>query len=224
MEVLVLSRSTSLERHLTRALGTHVRARYLRSVDEVDTTDPATILLVHSPSFPGALPRVLGAQGIRSSSPVAIAADRPRLEEMLALSEYGIQAYFNSYMADVHYLHMLRLLSAGQTWFTPGLLAHALSLARRALSSTADEGLVSCLSRREREIALDVALGLSNKRIASARNIAERTVKSHLTKIFKKLQVPDRVALAIKLSGQIGADGAASEVEPETLPLRRAHS
>ena len=43
------------------------------------------------------------------------------------------------------------------------------------------------LTTREREIACDVASGKTNQEIATTRHIAERTVKSHLTHIFKKL-------------------------------------
>lgn len=132
---------------------------------------------------------------------MGIAADRPQLEEMLRLSEHGIRAYFNSYMADTHYQQMLRLLQDGQTWFAPDLLTRALGLARRTVATTSSGHVMKVLTSRERQIALDVAQGLSNKRIASTRSISERTVKTHLTRIFKKLRIPDRVALAIRLSG-----------------------
>ena len=59
--------------------------------------------------------------------------------------------------------------------------------------------MVASLSVREREVANMIRQGESNKRIASAMNISERTVKAHLSSIFRKLSVDDRLRLAILL-------------------------
>ncbi len=56
------------------------------------------------------------------------------------------------------------------------------------------------LSEREREVALCVARGESNKEINRNLDIAERTIKAHLTSIFEKLGVRDRLQLAILLN------------------------
>lgn len=55
------------------------------------------------------------------------------------------------------------------------------------------------LSARERDVARLILQGVNNKVIASELFISERTVKAHLTSIFKKLNVPDRLHLAILL-------------------------
>ena len=60
--------------------------------------------------------------------------------------------------------------------------------------------LLAGLSPREREIALCVARGESNKEIARELNLAERTIKLHLTSIFEKLQVRDRLQLALRVN------------------------
>lgn len=56
------------------------------------------------------------------------------------------------------------------------------------------------LSERERAVALCVARGESNKEITHNLNIAERTIKAHLTAVFEKLGVRDRLQLAILLN------------------------
>lgn len=58
---------------------------------------------------------------------------------------------------------------------------------------------LECLSARERDVVRLILQGISNKGIASKLYISERTVKSHLTSIFKKLHVPDRLYLAVLL-------------------------
>ncbi|MBP7953882.1 MAG: response regulator transcription factor [Nitrosomonas sp.] len=56
---------------------------------------------------------------------------------------------------------------------------------------------IASLTHRENEIALLVAQGESNKNIAHQLAITERTVKAHLTEIFKKMRVTDRVKVAL---------------------------
>lgn len=63
--------------------------------------------------------------------------------------------------------------------------------------------LLDKLTEREYDIAVRVGNGESNKQIANACNITERTVKAHLTEIYLKLGVTDRLNLALILS----ADG-----------------
>ena len=59
--------------------------------------------------------------------------------------------------------------------------------------------LLAKLSPRERDVALQVAGGASNKVVARHLDITERTVKAHLTSIFEKLDVRDRLQLVIAL-------------------------
>lgn len=56
---------------------------------------------------------------------------------------------------------------------------------------------LSTLSKREKDVASMIHIGESNKAIASTLNISERTVKAHLTSIYKKLNVKDRLHLAL---------------------------
>jgi len=53
------------------------------------------------------------------------------------------------------------------------------------------------LTARERQIIAILAGGVANKDIAHACGISEKTVKHHLTNIFNKLGVSNRLALAL---------------------------
>ena len=53
------------------------------------------------------------------------------------------------------------------------------------------------LTRREIEVLRMIAAGSSNKEIASVLNISERTVKNHISNIFKKIDVSDRTQAAV---------------------------
>jgi len=52
------------------------------------------------------------------------------------------------------------------------------------------------LSKRENEITLLMATGLSNKELARKLNLAEGTIKIHLHNIYKKLGISNRTELA----------------------------
>jgi two-component system, NarL family, nitrate/nitrite response regulator NarL len=56
------------------------------------------------------------------------------------------------------------------------------------------------LTKREREIAGLVRSGLSNKSIAHSLSLSEGTIKSHLHKIFQKLNIRNRYGLIAALS------------------------
>jgi len=61
-------------------------------------------------------------------------------------------------------------------------------------------GLLNKLTQREYDIAVRVGHGERNKQIAQSCDITERTVKAHLTEIFLKLGVSDRLNLALVLA------------------------
>jgi len=64
----------------------------------------------------------------------------------------------------------------------------------------ASHELLNKLTQREYDIALHVGNGQSNKEIAKSCAITERTVKAHLSEVFHKLGVTDRINLALIMS------------------------
>ena len=69
--------------------------------------------------------------------------------------------------------------------------------ARALLSSRAATGAAAPLSEREREVLAMVADGLPNKVIAQRLAISEKTVKAHLTNVFRQIGVTDRTQAAL---------------------------
>ncbi|MCB1743656.1 MAG: response regulator transcription factor, partial [Gammaproteobacteria bacterium] len=180
-----MATSTSFVAHLGKIVPPSRGWKRLSSLADLEGTpghgpSRPLVVVVHLSSAPidwtDAMLRSMHAGQLR----LAIASDKPSLSELLVLSDRPIAAYFNSYMADLHFQHMLRALQLGQRWFAPNLVQHALELARQASLVSADE-VLNTLTEREREIALDVAAGYENRAIAHRRAITERTVKAHLT-------------------------------------------
>ncbi len=193
MSLIVYSRSDSYNSHLQQVLDAEVKLR-------IKLTPPVAakgnIYLLHVTSMNGDLAAWV-VEAVRQGAVVGIASDQPNVEEMLKFTENGALAYFNAYMADLHYEQLVRLLESGQSWYPPELLMETFSLARSAVRPSVDTSPLEKLTSREKEIAFAVSEGKTNKVIATDYEISERTVKSHLTNIFKKLEIKDRVALVI---------------------------
>jgi DNA-binding NarL/FixJ family response regulator len=68
----------------------------------------------------------------------------------------------------------------------------------RVPADTAPDPCLGVLSPREREVALLVADGLSNKQIAARLHIRLATVKDHLHRILRKTGLPNRAAVAAR--------------------------
>ena len=88
---------------------------------------------------------------------------------------------------------------AGEAWLDPSLVAGVLSEVSRPRPAKADPhtGRIASLTNREREVITLIGEGLKNKEIAGRLFISETTVRHHLTSIFDKLEVADRVELLI---------------------------
>jgi DNA-binding NarL/FixJ family response regulator len=80
---------------------------------------------------------------------------------------------------------------------------HAVGESRRRLESR--DVVDARLSRREREVLRHAATGMSNKELAARLDISEATVKVHLTRIFQKLGISSRAALAARYHDTLDA-------------------
>jgi two-component system NarL family response regulator len=87
----------------------------------------------------------------------------------------------------------------GEIWIRRGLMPKLLDslLAERGDQTSGTTGRFAILTPREIEITRLIGQGASNKRIARHLAITEQTVKGHLTAIFRKTGVVDRVKLAL---------------------------
>lgn len=60
-----------------------------------------------------------------------------------------------------------------------------------------DSEKIKLLTKRELEILMNAASGMSNKEIGDKLQISERTVKNHISSVFKKIEVSDRTQAAV---------------------------
>lgn len=142
---------------------------------------------------------------IRKAAPgctVIVLSNVPNDEEGLAVLEAGASGYTGA-LAVANVLRDIdTVVESGGLWVGPELLQRMLAALGRSRSGGEPAGAnLDQLSEREREVALAVAAGASNKEIAFKLNITERTVKAHLHNIFETLKLRDRLQLAIYING-----------------------
>ncbi len=111
--------------------------------------------------------------------------------------------YFDMSESAVLLQKAVERILVGDIWLQRALIPQVIkSVSRHKPQHTNEEqhqaqALLDTLSKREKDVAAMIASGKSNKRIANQLNISERTVKAHLTSIFRKLNVADRLHLAV---------------------------
>jgi DNA-binding NarL/FixJ family response regulator len=92
-------------------------------------------------------------------------------------------------------LHCIRKVQAGEKAFARGFSVTALEkLLRRGKAA---RQRYESLSHREMQIVRMVAKGLRNKQIGKRLSVTEGTVQVHLHHIYRKLNLPHRLALAL---------------------------
>ena len=108
-----------------------------------------------------------------------------------------VKGYENSFLDKANLIKMLRSVESGKRWLFPDL-THYIINKYIDDTSTKEPEFMPLLTAKEKEVALMVADGLTNKEIAQSEKIALSTVKGHIHKIFEKAGVSDRVSLALK--------------------------
>ena len=106
-------------------------------------------------------------------------------------------------------------VTQGELWFRRTLTCRLIDELGKITSKNkayrATLGLLNNLTQREYDIAVRVGNGESNKQISKGCGITERTVKSHLTEIYLKLGVVDRLNLGLVLSADNRAGAGNSD-------------
>jgi DNA-binding NarL/FixJ family response regulator len=115
--------------------------------------------------------------------------------EMLEAIHLGVSGIVLKHMASKLLIQCIKKVHAGETWFERDSLASAAQ--KLVQREDAIRHAYKVLSCREMEVAHLVADGSTNKEIGRKLYISEATVKTHLHKIYDKLHMESRLALAL---------------------------
>lgn len=130
---------------------------------------------------------------------VVVVSNMPDEREAQSAIVNGARGYCHAWSSPEQLREVAQVVSRGGYWVGQALMSKLINVITKK-QPIVDE-LPGELSEREAEVASEVVAGRSNKEIARVLGITERTVKAHLGSIFVKLNVRDRLQLALRLTG-----------------------
>ncbi len=123
-------------------------------------------------------------------------------EALLEALRMGVPGILLKESAAVDLVECVRKVARGEHSRDPGMVERGLQLSLESQSSPPDA--VVRLTPRQRSVLELVSRGMSNKGIAHELGVSEGTVKVHVHHLFKKMNVSNRVQLALRGFGLEG--------------------
>jgi DNA-binding NarL/FixJ family response regulator len=164
---------------------------------------PVALLLDLHLAELGGIGGVAEIHRLRPATRIVLLTNRPDEREGIAALKAGARGYCDRDIDPLLLAKALDVVQQGEIWvgrkLVPHLLEELTALTERQqqdLPPDLDTRLVR-ITAREREIAQLLSAGASNKEIARRLSVTERTVKAHLTAIFRKLGISGRLQLAL---------------------------
>lgn len=146
-------------------------------------------------------------RALATSRSVIVLSPTPDDNEAIAAIKAGAVGYGHTYSAPSRLREMSLVVNHGGLWVGSNLMKRVLNAMQKGALQPGDkpakpgvEKFAKELSEREIAVARFVAQGATNLEISAALDIKERTVKAHITSIFYKLKVRNRVELALRLN------------------------
>jgi NarL family two-component system response regulator LiaR len=110
-------------------------------------------------------------------------------EYLLAALKAGADGYLLKDAPSEHVIDAIKAVSRGESMLAPSMTKKLVTMHLQQTQLRKED---SNLTEREQEVLLGLVEGLSNKEIAEKLFISDKTVKIHVSKIFKKLEVKSR--------------------------------
>lgn len=192
-------------KHFFISQDDHCLAHWLKAFPEaVLVQQPATLTLPADgfiwlmDSFPQAESTLL--QFKQQGYSVVVMSLTPSVQQSLAYFAAGASGYCHALAAVSMLQQVVESVQAGGIWIGAELMQQMVQrIAQQTTPTSVIPEKLALLTGKERQVAESVAQGLTNKEVAKQLDISDRTVKAHLTAVFEKLGVRDRIHLALLL-------------------------
>ena len=116
------------------------------------------------------------------------------IEYLIKAVDIGVDGYILKDSDSKELLRAVYSVFEGEKFIQPSLIP---LLNSKLIARDLDQEKIEKLSDREIEVLKLVAMGLFNKEIGERLDISERTVKNHMSNIFKKIECTDRTQAAV---------------------------
>jgi DNA-binding NarL/FixJ family response regulator len=177
------------------------------AIDAVDTHHPHVVLMDIR------MPRV---NGIEATAALRRCADPPDVivlttfdadNHVLGALRAGASGFLLKDTPPPDLIAAIRRVAAGEPMLSPSVTRQLIALAvdQEPAPSHGDDRL-DRLSGRERDVADAIGRGLTNAEIAREQYMSVATVKSYVTRLLTKLELDNRVQIALRIHGVAPTD------------------
>lgn len=161
---------------------------------KLETITPDVLLLdINMPKMNG-LEVLQNLKMRKSKINVLVLTVHNEVEYLMKAVDIGVSGYILKDSESSELKKAIFAIANGETYIQPNLIP---VLNSKMIEKNRDEGKIDSLTKRELEVLKLLAVGMYNKEVAEKLNISERTVKNHISNIFKKLEVTDRTQAAV---------------------------
>ncbi|MBE5889497.1 MAG: response regulator transcription factor [Lachnospiraceae bacterium] len=163
-------------------------------LDRLATVRPDVLLLdINMPVMNG-LEVLAALKERRIRVKVLVLTVHNEVEYLMKAVDIGVDGYVLKDSESAELKKAIFAVASGQNYIQPSLIP---ALNSKMIEKNDDEARIDELTRREIEVLKLLSVGMYNKEIAEKLDISERTVKNHVSNIFKKLEVTDRTQAAV---------------------------
>ena len=197
MSHILLTRNVAL---LSRWIDSFAGAAVYNSLTEMDNRiSEEDVVWVHLPDDAETAKELVNeAVACCGKARLVALSNTPDDNQALQLMELGVHGYCHALASPQVFSQISAVVSNQGLWVGPALLSRLIGALDAGTQKPAEPPAeLDLLSAREKEVAILVGEGASNKVIARQLDITERTVKAHVSSIFQKLGLRDRLQLAL---------------------------
>ena len=163
-------------------------------LEKLEIVKPDVLLLdINMPRMNG-LDVLINLKERRIKVKVLVLTVHNEIEYLMKAVDIGINGYVLKDSESAELKKAIFTIVDGETYIQPSLIP---ALNAKRIEKNEDQKKIEDLTKRELEVLKLLAVGMYNKEIAEKLNISERTVKNHVSNIFKKLEVTDRTQAAV---------------------------
>lgn len=163
-------------------------------LNKLNTYNPDVLLLdINMPEMNG-IEVLKRMKDDNSETKVLILTVHNEMDYLMKAVDIGVDGYILKDSESSELKKAISTVKDGENYIQPSLIP---ALNNQLVNRDTDKDKITSLTNRELEVLVQVANGMFNKEIAMNLNISERTVKNHISNIFKKIDVSDRTQAAV---------------------------